>query len=650
VTFPELATSEPLVSDTRPWLPDYFMALASANTPDDGTGVFQARLSTISFTEIVDTIGTWGVSAGELAIVRLYQRWISSQPPHSPHLFAAWFNLGVSFSRIGDKNNAIIAYQTALVLRPDFDSAATNLGLTLESVGQTDAALLTWQKALQADDARTTLLNHRARLFEQLNKFDLAEQEMRRSLLINPKQPDVIQHWVHLRQKMCAWPIITDAIPGLSSDDLLRHIGPLSALALSDFIQFQCQSAEDWIARHTFKPGSMLSPVDGYRHERLRIGYLSSDFCRHAMSYLIAELFERHDRARFEIHGYCSSPDDQSTIRARIIASFDRFRGIKHLSDEQAARVIRDDEIDILVDLNGLTAGARPQILRWKPAPVQATYLGFVGPVPLPELDYMFCDDIVVPPDLASGYHPEPLYIAPHYQANDTKRTIGQATKRSSEALPDDQFVFCCFSNHYKITEEIFDAWMTILQRCDNSVIWLMGDNEWARRNMIARAGDFGIAGERLIFASRAGPDEYMARLTLADLFLDTFPYNAGTIASDAIRMGLPLLTLSGQAFSSRMAGRLLMAVGAAEGVAATVEEYVNIAVSLANNPQAYQNYKRIFDADAWRRQIGDIASFTRCYENSLAAIAKRGAVDQARPAAGVIAGKVPDELRSLVA
>jgi predicted O-linked N-acetylglucosamine transferase (SPINDLY family) len=629
VTRSAVATDDRAGLDTRPWLPGFFKALASENTPKER---IQELLARTSFCDIVEIVEQLGAAAGELAIVRMYQHWIASQPTNSSHLFAAWFNLGVSFSRIGDKQNAIIAYRSALALRPDFHSAATNLGLTLESVGQTDAALLIWERALQTDDARTTLLNHRARLFEQLNKFDLAEQEMRRSLLINPKQPDVIQHWVHLRQKMCAWPILTDAIPGLSNDEMLRHVGPLSALALSDDIRFQCESADDWIGRHTFKPGSELSPVEGYCHERLRVGYLSSDYCRHAMSYLIAELFERHDRGRFEIHGYCSGPGDDSTIRTRIIASFDQFRSIKHLSDEQAARLIRDDEIDILVDLNGLTAGARPQILRWKPAPVQTTYLGFVGPVPLPELDYMFCDDLVVPSNLAADYQPRPLYIAPNYQVNDTKRTIGRATERSAENLPDDQFVFCCFSNHYKTTEEIFDAWMTILQRCDNSVIWLIGDNEWARRNMLARAADLGIKSERVIFASRAGPDEYMARLTLADLFLDTFPYNAGTIASDAIRMGLPLLTIAGRAFASRMAGRLLMAVGAEQGVATTVGEYVNIAVSLALDPQAYRNYKRMFDTETWGRQIGDIANFTRSYENSLCAIAKRGVPGAARP------------------
>jgi predicted O-linked N-acetylglucosamine transferase (SPINDLY family) len=625
VTALELVSDAANALDNRAWLLDFLMAHAGEDIPDGRLNRYHERLALTPFTEIVDVIERSGGAAGPRATIRLYQLWISGQPPGAAHLFAAWFNLGVAFSQIGDKKHAITAYQAALALRPDLHSAAINLGLALESLGQNEAALQAWHQALQPDDARTTLLNHRARLFEQLNRLDVAEQEMRRSLLINSNQPDVIQHWVHIRQKMCEWPVLTEVIPGLRTNDLLRHVGPLSALALCDDIDIQREAAKDWIKRKTFQPNMVLSPASGYHHDRIRLGYLSSDFCRHAMSYLIAELFESHDRDQFEVFGYCSSPEDGSDIRLRVIRSFDHFRKIKHLSDDQAARLIREDEIDILVDLNGLTSGARPQILRWRPAPVQATYLGFIGPVPLPELDYMFCDDIVVPPELASAYEPTPLYIAENYQVNDNKRTIGQATTRAAVGLPDDKFIFCCFSNYYKMTEEVFSAWMTILERCDNSVIWLTQDNEWACRNLLEYAASRGMDRDRLIFTRRVGPDEYMARLPLADLFLDTFPYNAGTIASDAIRMGLPLLTTSGQAFASRMACRLLMAIGAHQGIATNASEYIELAVSLATNKSAFDAYKSIFEVETWRRQIGDITKFSRAYENTLRVIAKRG-------------------------
>ena len=303
------------------------------------------------------------------------------------------------------------------------------------------------------------------------------------------------------------------------------------------------------------------------------------------MSYLIAELFERHDRSRFEIHGYCTSPEDGSEIRKRVIAAFDHFTVIKNMTDEAAARAIRADEIDILIDLNGLTTGTRLGILRWRPAPVQATYLGFIGPVPMPELDFLLCDEFVIPPAYAALYQPQPLYVAPNYQANDRKRVIGEPVSRASAGLPDDRFVFCCFSNHYKITEAMFGAWMDILHRVPNAVLWLVSDNSWSRDNLRMRATIAGIDPARILISDRVDPAEYMARLALPDLFLDTSPYNAGTIASDAIRMGLPMVTLSGELFASRMAGRLLQAIGATLGITKTLDAYVDTAVALATRP-----------------------------------------------------------------
>jgi predicted O-linked N-acetylglucosamine transferase (SPINDLY family) len=294
------------------------------------------------------------------------------------------------------------------------------------------------------------------------------------------------------------------------------------------------------------------------------------------------------------------------------------------LSDEDAARLIRRDEIDVLIDLNGLTQGSRLQVLRWRPAPVQATYLGFVGPVPLPELDYFFCDDIVVPPITAPFYQPRPLYIARNYQANDSKREIGLAATRATAGLPEEGFVFCCFSNHYKITQDMFTSWMAILRQVDRSVLWLTADNEWSCRNLHRYAAACGIDPARILFAGRIAPSDYMSRLSVADLFLDTFPYNAGTIASDAIRMGLPLLTLSGEAFASRMAARLLTAVGAEAGIANDFETYVRKAVALAKDPEGYGSYKRLFTNARWIETIGDIGQLTIELEETLTGIVKR--------------------------
>ncbi len=587
-----------------------------------------------SFEKLVDAAERLGANQGRTDVVALYKDWIAAQPPGAAHLYAAWFNLGAELSLAGDAANAMSAYRMALVQQPGFAPAAINLGLLLERGGDAQAALATWQSATQSDDARTSLLNHQARLLERNGHLQAAEARLRASLLTTPMQPDVIQHWIHVRQKMCAWPVIDSQGAGIPADTLIDHCGPLAALALFDDVAVQTRISAGWIGRKTVPVAERLSPAEGYRHEKIRIGYLSSDFCRHAMSFLVAELFERHDRERFEVYGYCSTIEDGSDIRRRVTGAFDHCRTIRDLPDEQAAHVIARDEIDILVDLNGLTQGSRLQVLRWRPAPVQATYLGFIGPVPLPELDYMFCDDFVVPPRTAGSYRPAPLYIAPNYQANDSKREIGVPNTRVEAGLPATGFVFCCFSNHYKITQEMFASWMAILHRTDDSWLWLIADNEWSCRNLRLQAGRYGIDPDRLLFAGRVSPSDYMSRLAVADLFLDTFPYNAGTIASDAIRMGLPLVTRLGEAFASRMAARLLSAVGADAGIARDADDYVSTAVTLANDPTAYARYKAFFTPTNWTATIGDIGQLTRSLESMLARIVKRrGTAERTAPA-----------------
>jgi predicted O-linked N-acetylglucosamine transferase (SPINDLY family) len=589
---------------------------------DGFTGVASgswARLRHAAFEQVVEEVERLGANCGMPAAIALYRDWIALQGGNGPALHAAWFNLGVELSRAGCAGDAAEAYRRALALRPGFAPAAINLGLALEQAGEAEAALACWEQALQPDTARTALLNQRARLLEGAGRLAEAEAQLRRSLLTDPQQPDAVQHFVHLRQRMCAWPALDPSLPGFDTAALLRQSGPLAALALTDDVATQAEVAAAWLARKAPPAPVRLSPAEGYAgHRRIRLGYLSSDFCRHALSLLMAELFERHDRAGFEVFGYCASPDDGSDVRARVCAAFDHFRSVRALDDAAAARLIRSDEIDILVDLNGLTAGSRLPLLRWRPAPVQATYLGFVGPVPLPELDYLFCDDVVVPPAVAGQYRPAPLPIAPFYQANDSRAEMGPVPSRAAVGLPEERFVFACFANHYKITEAQFGVWLEILRRTDGAVLWLAMDNPWSMANLVARAAAGGVDPARLVFAPRVGPAEYRARLAVADLYLDTFPYGAGTVASDAMRAGLPVLTLVGAAFASRMAARLLIAMGAEEGIAETAEAYVARAVAWAADRAGHATFRARFAPERWAATIGDTAGFIAAYEATL--------------------------------
>ncbi len=544
--------------------------------------------------------------------IEAYRVWIGANP-QAPQLFAAWFNLGVLLAAQGDRSGAVIAYRQALALKPDLYQAAVNLGLALEAEGQEEAALGVWEGALQPDAARTALLNHRGRLLENRKRYAEAERALHASLLTDPAQPDVVQHWSHIRQKACLWPPLGAGVPGLDAETLVLQGGPLGALAATDDVALQRRIAEAWLARKVPAAPERLAPPAGHGgHDRIRLGYLSSDFCRHAMGFLIVDLLERHDRGRFEVFGYCSTPEDGSGIRQRILAALDHHVPIGALSEEAAARRIRADEIDILVDLNGLTRGARLGALRWKPAPVQATYLGYVGPVPIPELDWMICDGFVVPPGQAPLYAPRPLPLDGLYQANDAR---GEAAlppvSRAGEGLPERGFVLTCFNNFYKITEPVFDAWMAILRRLPDAVLWLIEDNAAGCAALRRAAEARGIAAGRIVFAPRADPPHYLARLGLADLFLDTFPYNAGTVASDALRMGLPIVTLAGRAFAARMAGSLLRSVGLETGIATTLEGYVETAVALGRDPARLAAARAVLaGGEAWRRGPGDGAAF----------------------------------------
>ncbi len=582
-----------------------------------GTTDAAARLGGVSFSDLIGLIEQSAPPLAPAARIALYQSWIAAGAGGGSEAFAAWFNMGATYGECGDRQSAMLAYRQALSLCPGFAAAAVNLGLALEAVGAADQALGTWSGALQPDGDRTALLNQQGRLLEQAGRLDEAERMLRRSLATDGAQPDVIQHWVHLRQKMACWPVV-DTSFGLGGQPVLDSCGPLAVLALTDDVDVQRSVTQAFVSRKTTQPAERLAPVHGYDHRRIRLGYLSSDFCRHAMSYLIAELFERHDRTRFELFGYCSTREDGSDIRRRVLAGFDHVRPIGQLGDEQAARLIRSDEIDILIDLNGLTAGGRMQILRWKPAPFQATYLGFVGPVPVPELDALLCDGFVIPADQAARYQPCPLPIGGLYQANDSRCRVAEGLTRAAAGLPDHAFVLCCFCGHFKIGPAMFEAWMSILRQAPRAVLWLADDNPWSREAMRRAAETAGIAPERLLFASRCAPELYMARLALADLFLDTFPYNAGTVASDAIRMRLPIVTLAGRSFASRMAACLLDAYGAAGGVATTEAEYVAIAAAMATRPDLHAAYRAQFSDVRWARTLGDVAGFARRFEASL--------------------------------
>ena len=574
-----------------------------------------ARLDASHIIAVVDSLGH---PAGSPANISLYRKWLELVGGASASAYAIWFNLGVQYAATDNLTDRITCYENALALKPTFYQAAVNLGLAHEAAGKNDLALATWHKNLQTEEARIALLNHRGRVLENLKQLDEADAVLTASLLTKPDQPDVLHHIIGLRTKMCTWPLYGLAVPGVTHDHMVAATRALTVMAVFDDTAHLCRANRSWIDEKMPPAPAELSTRAGYGHERIRIGYLSSDFCMHPVAYLVAELIERHDRNSFEIYGYCSTKDDGSAVRRRVLDAFDKHVLIRDMSDEQAAHAIRQDEIDILIDLNGLTLGTRLQILRWRPAPIQMTYLGYNGPIPLPELDYIIADEYVIPRSMAANYEPKPLYLPDCFQVNDSHLPIAPAMTREAVGLPEDRFVFCSFSNTYKVTEPVFDGWIEILRRSEDAVLWMFVDNPYAMKTLTARAVAAGLDGARIIFASRVEASVYRSRLALADLFLDTYPYNSGVTASDALRVGLPLITLSGETFVSRMAGSLLKTMGLEDGIADDLDSYVALAVTLATDETYYKQFRDRVTPARWAETLGNTKVFCRTLELAL--------------------------------
>ncbi len=523
------------------------------------------------------------------AAIAFYGRYLMQARDGLQHI--ALHNAGVLLSQVGRRLEAEAYLRQSVACKPDFVPCSLTLGQLVEGNGRPHDALEIWQAALphasaqtpQGRSERQALLNQIGRVREVRREYPEAEAALAESLDLVPDQPAAQQHWIHLRQKQCAWPVIPG--PEARRRDLLNRTSALAMLGLSDDPADQLAAAQRFVAEKVGRFARQVPRGHGYGHQRLRIGYLSSDLSMHAVSLLTVELFERHRRDRVEVHAFCWSREDGTAFRERVRRAFDRFHRIDQIDDEAAARLIQAEEIDVLVDLQGLTSNARPNIVARGPAPLQVAYLGLPGPTALPHQDRVVADPFVFPDALRDGFTEAPLMLQTLYQCSDSQREFAPLPTREQLGLPQDAFVFCAFNNNFKFTPEVFEIWMRLLRQLPGAVLWLLADNPWSRANMEAAARGHGVDPQRLVFAPRVLPADYMARFTAADLFLDTYPFNAGTTANDALWAGLPLLTRAGRTYVSRMAGSLLTSAGLHELVTYDVAEYERVALDLARDP-----------------------------------------------------------------
>ena len=541
-----------------------------------------------SLIEILDHANELSEAGKDVDAITTYTEGLLHCDPNFIHVLM--FNLAVVYNKLELLSVAESHLFTALSINPNFFEAYLNLGTILEKMDRGDDAIARWNMALANPtihapgnhDHKLRFLNNIGRLKERLRDYDDAEKALHESLLLDIDQSPVLHHWIHLRQKQCKWPVI-DGLP-TNLDAVLEHASPLAMLGMTDDPELQRRSADKFVEEKVGVFERMAPASTQYQHDKIRIGYLSSDLCMHAVSLLTVELFETHDRSRFEVNAFCWSREDGTVFRERVRRAFDHFHKIGHLDDAAAAQLIRDLEIDVLVDLQGLTGNARPNIVARGPAPIQIAYLGYPGTSCLPHVEYVVADRFIFPDELQPHFSEKPLFVDSGFQVSDSKRVFGPKPTRAQLGLPESAFVFCAFNNSHKITQPMFESWLRILKASPQSVLWLLEDNQWARENLRKAAADHGVDVNRLHFAGRIDPKDYLARFQVADLFLDTTPYNAGTTANDALWAGLPILTLSGRTYVSRMAGSLLTSAGLSYLICHTLEDYEAKAIKLSIN------------------------------------------------------------------
>ena len=551
-----------------------------------------------------------------------HERAIALAPDHA----AAHFERGRALAALMRYEAAVASLDEAIALGFGHPGVWYVRGSALYSLQRFEAALESYDRALALapDDARAC--HNRGNTLVMLERPESAIASYDRAIALDPDMRSSYGARLHARMQIADWrdfaPEVARLAARLERGEAASN--PFAVLALSGSAPLQRRAAENWV-REQCPPNAALPALPRRRRGgRIRIGYFSADFRSHATSFLTAGLFEAHARGGFEVSAFSLGPDAQDEMRQRIEAACDRFLDVRRESDCDIARLARSLQIDIAVDLGGFTRGARPGIFALRAAPLQVSYLGYLGTMSAAYIDYLIADGIIIPANQQRHYGEKIVYL-PSYQVNDSRRRIAERRfGRDELGLPPAGFVFCCFNSTYKITPDTFDGWMRILSRVPAAVLLLLGGNETLERNLRLRAQERGIAGGRIVFGARLPAPEYLARYRTADLFLDTLPYNAGTTASDALWAGLPVLTCMGEAFAGRVGASLLTAVGLPELIAATAAQYEELAVALAGDPQRLAGIRTRLAESLRTAPLFDTAASARHLEAAYAMMYER--------------------------
>ena len=553
----------------------------------------------------------------------LYRKIISVDPRN----FDALHMLGIVCADNGKASEAENYFLAAIAIDRTYPPIFHNYGLFLVKNWRYLEFINQFNQALKLFPNFAPVYRDLGNVFKTLEHYGEAFAAYDKALALEPDLDGAEGARFHAKMHLCDWSNFDAECAHLISSVRKGRVntGPFAILPISSSAQEQLQCAELWVSK--MHP-SYQNPVwkgERYRHDRIRIAYVSADFYQHATAYLTAGMFKCHDKSRFEITAISIAFSEEFEMRERLKRSFEHFIDGGSLTDDAIASHIREREIDLLIDLKGFTQDARTNLFARRPAPIQVSYLGYPGTMGASYIDYLIADQTIIPDECRKFYLEKIVSLPNTYQVNDRERIISDRVfDRAGEGLPSKGFVFCCFNNNYKITPYIFDCWMRILKRVDGGVLWLLENNPSAVMNLRREAVARGVNANRLIFAKRIPLPEHLARHKLADLFLDTLPYNAHTTASDALWAGLPVLTGLGGTFAGRVAASLLNAIKLPELITTSLEDYEQLAVGLAMHPDKLTAIKRKLAERRLTTPLFDTGLFTKHIEAAYAAMYDR--------------------------
>ncbi len=571
-----------------------------------------------------------GDAAGALVLI---ERGVAVAPVYPPMHFVH----GAILQAAGRKEAALAAYDEALRLQPDYTEVLINSGALLRDMLRHLEALDRFNRVLLINPDHVGALANCAIMLTEFKQGEQAIARFERLLQLAPDFDYGLGLLYYEQLHICDWSnsaILTPQIvEGIRAGK--RSCKTLALMAVTDQASDHLAAAVTF-GMHMFPPAPIkLWNGERYRHQKIRIAYVSPDLREHPVGHLMAGVFERHDKNRFETYAISLGVDDGSRLRARMIKAFDHFIDVRGMGSLQIAQLMREHEIDVAIDLAGYTSDSRTDVFSFRPAPAQVGYLGYPGTLGVPYMDYILADQYIIPPDHQQYFTEEVVYLPDTYLPTDAGVQISERTPTRAECgLPDQGIVFCSFSHDYKISPPLFDVWMRLLAKVPGSVLWLMSRVEISKQNLRKEAQARGIDPDRLIFAERVKHvEDHLARYRQADIFLDTHPYNAHTTAADALMAGLPVVTYMGDAFPARVAGSLLHAIGLTELITHTLEDYEALVVKLAGDPDQLKALREKLAANKRTHALFDTDRFAQNLEAVYSAMWRRSELGGVRDA-----------------